>query len=376
MIILIIGGTMGIDNFFTEIEPYIGTVHSNNLDHYGKNIISISKKYNDTCLNEASFFHYTGYGYFLNSELDLALYNFNKSIKLDPYDTYSLVYKSKILELKGEIEESLNLLMEANSINSHDFFILNSIGNFYIRESNYDCALDYLLQAYYINPDSESILSDISNCYYRLNNYDKYYEFTSKSYERFPNKSYVLKNFALACKLINNYDDSIFYINEAITLNPNDKSLYYKLTKIYEDRKKFSLAIDLYNKMHLLFPDDIEIPYKISCCYFLDKHYEKCIDLINKHLNSSSYQGRYYFLLMLCYKKLNDIPKLIDLCTTVINIYIEVTASSKESILIGSSSSDDSITINDIMKCYLLLDTLDKDLINTVSNLINSIYIN
>ncbi|MBD3164937.1 tetratricopeptide repeat protein [Candidatus Woesearchaeota archaeon] len=150
-----------------------------------------------------------GYAYTKKSNVDLAIYNYKKAIRLNPY--YAVAHMNLGLAYMDKHNISL-AIEEFKKAAEFDYFFSPEthflLGSAYHDSGNLELAISEYEKALAINPDYERALHDL----------------------------------AVAHSQLGKYGTAIGYYKKALTINPSNIDAHYNLGLLYYNQKKFDKA--------------------------------------------------------------------------------------------------------------------------------------
>lgn len=196
----------------------------------------------------------------------LARESYEKAFRIDPENTPSLIYLSRIYMIEGDSPKAINNLRTQLDKKPDNYVLMHELGNIYRRLDDAEKALFWYKKAYSIDNKDFSILNSLVDGYMMTGDTRAALEATTEYITRFPKEAeaYTLsgrlyeqagkpveaiKNFKLAVKYVINQGPALLTLSaaqlkindrssarkslqKAITWDPNSTSAYIALIKM------------------------------------------------------------------------------------------------------------------------------------------------
>jgi tetratricopeptide (TPR) repeat protein len=138
--------------------------------------------------------------YFDQNNIDLAIIDFNKSLKIDPNNTEALANRGAVYGMKQDWTKSFADLNRALEIDPNNLNAISNLGMANYSQQNFDKAITHYKKYLSIESNEPDIINTIALCYAQLGQYDK-----------------AIKEYTKAIKIKSNV--GAYFLNRSLTYN-------------------------------------------------------------------------------------------------------------------------------------------------------------
>lgn len=221
---------------------------------------------------------------------------FNRQVKENPKDHASFARRSKLRELKGDLDGALEDYNQALLLAPNSYAWHNNRGNLYLKKKDYAKAIADYQRAIELNPTSFFPYGNRGNAYNALGEYDK----------------------------------AITDYNEAIRLNPNNVSAYANRGNSFREKQQFDAALADYQAALKIDPQYSYALAHRGSLFLYRKEYEKAQEDLYKAMNLDQQQSITFLFRGNLWRARKDIRKAMEdydhaiwLAPTSANAYVE-----------------------------------------------------
>ena len=199
-----------------------------------------------------TFFNVAAYHY-LREEYEPALYNFQKSLEINPQDVFGHFMMGFIYQKIGKFEKARIEFFECIQIDPAYVNGYIHLGGIHFKLGQIDPALQYLGKALELDPDSIEAHRNLGVLYLSEGEYDRAVEAYKEALQRDPESPDILYDLGSIYFAQKDYPSAFQNYQKAITLNPHYIDAYNGLGTIYlaqgkiEEAKKhieYALVLD------------------------------------------------------------------------------------------------------------------------------------
>jgi len=204
-------------------------------------------------------YHYMmGNTFVREGRLDEAIYEFRKSIEINPDFGEAYTNLGFALEQNGLADDALQNYRTALSLNPDDYVAQTNIGRIFFIREDYENAIIEYEKAVRMNLDYPDARLGLGVVYYR-----QYH-----------------------------IDEALKELNVAIELNPNYGEAYYNVGLIHLGEKKTGEAIANFKKAIDIDPMYDDAHVSLGVCYYQQKRISEAIEQLNKALKINPRSGK------------------------------------------------------------------------------------
>jgi tetratricopeptide (TPR) repeat protein len=274
---------------------------------------------------EKTILFYVGNCYLLQGNHNESLFNeslvyFNKTIEIDPNNSFAWTNKGYILNNLGKYDDSIQAYDKAIEIDPNDSpiwtgkgLVLSNCGKYHDAIIAYDKAIE-------INPDYPFAWTGRGLVLDNLGKYDEAIEAYNKAIEIDPNYSPTWTGKGLVLYKLGNYDDAIKAYDKAIEINPNssldwdNKGLaLYSLGKYDDAMRAYDRAIEIDHNNSFAWNDKGFAFYDLGKYEEALKAYDKAIE-INPNYSLAWYnRARIHSIIDNKEQALSDLMRALEL---------------------------------------------------------------
>jgi tetratricopeptide (TPR) repeat protein len=226
----------------------------------------------------ASSHHFRGNKYQAEKNQDAALAEFNEAIRLDPTDVFSLTNRGSQFLVRKDYDRAIADYNEAIRLDPEWTIAYYGRGKVYDATKQYDRAIADFDEAVRLNPRFVSAFMARGTVHQARSefpqaivDYDQVIRFTPKS-------TGALYNRGVAHQAIKDYDDAIADFSDVIKLNPGYTNAYLNRGMAYRAKGDQSRAIADYDQAIRLDPSSANAYFNRGNAYFAQKQYARAAD--------------------------------------------------------------------------------------------------
>lgn len=279
------------------------------------------------------FHHWCALAYYELKDVQSALEEFDKAIKLDPKNSESYVFQGNCYYDKRKYARAIENYDKAIELKPNSAFFYNNRGSAYADLGKYDRAIIDYNKAIELDREFAMAHYGLGLVYFDLRSYEKSIEEYSKAIELNPNYAEAYNNRAASrAKLkdsntdaciddwekaiqlnpnipepyvnlgvvyheLGKYSEALRNLNKAIEINPNLAVAYYNRGRTFANMGNYNMATKDYDHAIELDPNNILIYNARGLLFSELKHYDRALDDLNKAIekdpkNASSYVNR------------------------------------------------------------------------------------
>ncbi|RIB11995.1 hypothetical protein C2G38_2042211 [Gigaspora rosea] len=164
-----------------------------------------------------------GYNCLKMNRYEESLVYLTESLKIDPNDTFSLRYRGRTYYLMNRYDESLADLTKSLEINPDDTFALKQRGATYLMMDRYEESLKDLTKSLKIQPNDALALEVRGETYRMMARYKESLADLNKSLEINPNDVFALGNRGVTYRMMGRFKESLVDFNKCLKVSPDDK---------------------------------------------------------------------------------------------------------------------------------------------------------
>jgi tetratricopeptide (TPR) repeat protein len=216
----------------------------------------------------ANAYVYRGIVYHKLKKYKLALSDYNHAIKIDPKLTGAYIERGELYDDLGNAELAISNYNHAIKIDPQSTYLYLKRSALYEKSGEYELALSDLSRVIKIDPKTAIALYGRGNIYYDLGNIELALSDFNRALEIDPETMEYL--IPIDYKKIDEYKFLLYNYNSALKTNPYDAIAYYNRAILYNDLKKYDLAILDYNRAIEINPQDADFYHNRGVIYLLE----------------------------------------------------------------------------------------------------------
>jgi len=192
--------------------------------------------------------------YRLAGQLDLAVEECRKAIKIRPNYTYAHNNLGTVLQLQGKLDEAIDhfrrSLEFSPNANAH-----YNLGNMLRSQGKLRKAISHYNQALQLEPNHASTHNVLGFMFGSQGNLDEAIGHFRQALQAKPDYAEARYNLGNALRLQGKLDEAIKHYTEALHIVKDRPEIYYHMALVYDLQGKFDMAIQNYNEALRLKPD-------------------------------------------------------------------------------------------------------------------------
>lgn len=263
----------------------------------------------------------------LHSEVLLLKGNLNESYNLieDLLDfnknSQDLIFqKAKILNKMKKYLDSISILKKIRFSDQLNFFILDLLQKNYMNVEDYDSAIEILTKIISLYPEDKNYFDKLISCYNLSSKEDDAIDFLNKYLEKNP---YSANGWYEIGKLYlnkNKIKESIAAHEFGTISDESFSSCYIELGKIYEKKKEYKKSIYYYKIVNNLNKESSFSLYRLSRCYEKVGDYDNALKYLNIIIEKDPLYEKAWIAIAKYYLRKNDHDKAIENLNKALNI--------------------------------------------------------
>lgn len=263
----------------------------------------------------------------LHSEVLLLKGNLNESYNLieDLLDfnknSQDLIFqKAKILNKMKKYLDSISILKKIRFSDQLNFFILDLLQKNYMNVEDYDSAIEILTKIISLYPEDKNYFDKLISCYNLSSKEDDAIDFLNKYLEKNP---YSANGWYEIGKLYfnqNKIKESIAAHEFGTISDESFSSCYIELGKIYEKKKEYKKSIYYYKIVNTLNKESSFSLYRLSRCYEKVGDYDNALKYLNIIIEKDPLYEKAWIAIAKYYLRKNDHDKAIENLNKALNI--------------------------------------------------------
>lgn len=263
----------------------------------------------------------------LHSEVLLLKGNLNESYNLieDLLDfnknSQDLIFqKAKILNKMKKYLDSISILKKIPFNDQLNFFILDLLQKNYMNVEDYDGAIEILTKIISLYPEDKNYFDKLISCYNLSSKEDDAIDFLNKYLEKNP---YSANGWYEIGKLYfnkNKIKESIAAHEFGTISDESFSSCYIELGKIYEKKKEYKKSIYYYKIVNNLNKESSFSLYRLSRCYEKVGDYDNALKYLNIIIEKDPLYEKAWIAIAKYYLRKNDHDKAIENLNKALNI--------------------------------------------------------
>jgi len=188
-------------------------------------------------------------------DLDLAIVNYGKAIRLDPKYVFAYYNRGDAYRMKGQYDKAIEDCNEAIKLDPKYAFTYSSRGAAYRMKGQYDKAIEDCNEAIKLDPKYAFAYGCRGEAYRMKGRYDEAIEDCDKAIKLDPKYVFAYYNRGDAYRMKGQYDEAIIDFTEAISFDPKYVYAYAWRGEIYRQLGNRDQAIQDFEKALTLDPN-------------------------------------------------------------------------------------------------------------------------
>ena len=263
----------------------------------------------------------------LQSEILLLKGNLNESYELIEnllefnQNSQDLVFqKAKILNKMKKYMDSISILKNINYSDQLNFFILDLLLKNYMNVEDYDNSIEILIKILAIYPDDKNYFDKLISCFNLSSKEDEAIDFLNDYLEKNPYSANAWFEIGKLYFKKNKIKESIAAHEFGIISDESFSSCYIELGKIYEKREDYKKSIYYYKIVNNLNKDSSFSLYRLSRCYEKVGDYDNALKYLNVIIEKDPLYEKAWISIAKYYLRKNDHDKAIENLNKALNI--------------------------------------------------------
>jgi len=237
------------------------------------------------CSAEANY--YLGMAYLESNQLELAIYNFEISLKKGGDFIEGLINLGVAKARKKDKNGALITFNKALSIQENNTICLLNIGKLYIELTKYRESLPCFKKVILLNHRCSEAYLELANAFYNLKDYDnslsyydEYLKFDLQDYLPFFNKGVIYRE-------LGKYDDAISCLQMAHNLEPRNIKTIIEIALLFIDQRKYDAAIKIIELGLSYEKNNTEILSTLGLIHQAQNNFQTALSIYDNLLSSS-----------------------------------------------------------------------------------------
>lgn len=202
---------------------------------------TISKKILEDNPKLAAAHHIYGSALQCLGDIDKAILEYIKAVKLDPHFTQAHYFLGNAYQLTGNLELAAESFYKAIELQPNFFEALNNLSAVLVDLHRSIQAKDIIERALKINPNSNQLLCNVAGFYLLENNLPKALSYATKAYDNDPLFTDALMLIGKISYQSSDYDKALEYYYKVYNIN-NNENIIGNIAQILERRGEFDKA--------------------------------------------------------------------------------------------------------------------------------------
>ena len=200
-------------------------------------------------------FNILGAVFVSQNELQKALTNYNKSIKINP--DYAQAYNNlgACMYKLGKITEAIQSYQKATEIQPNHADAHNNLGVAFKELGENEKSIKCYQKAIEIQPNHADAHNNLGTAFKELNEYKKSIHHYEKTIQINPNSPIAYSNLGNTYKRLGEYEKAISFHQKAIKIDPKYVDALYNLGTVFDGLNEFEQATSSYTKAVEIQPD-------------------------------------------------------------------------------------------------------------------------
>ncbi len=165
--------------------------------------------------DDPEVFYQLGFVYFNQEEYEKAIESFEKAKVLDPSLSAVYLLQSEAHEQLNQIEEALNVLKEAISVNEMNTELYLAAAELAAKAQKNELADEYYQEAVRLEPDNDQVVIKYADYLAYMEDYEEVVELFDRSVPTIQQDPDAIRLLAKATNMIEEYDQARDYYNQA-----------------------------------------------------------------------------------------------------------------------------------------------------------------
>lgn len=282
------------DSLQSEILEKMFSLNIEDSDLHEDGYEDVIYKYTELLVNDSARWEFAGRSYYLEDEIDSALYYFSKAIEICP-DNYKLYLWRA--ECYGELSDTLNALKDySTSLCLNDKYLdtYESRARYYqYNLKNYELAIDDYRKILKINPEYDFYYSFLADCKVSMGDEQGAVQELSRGLLWKSDASYLYNFRAALYSKLKLYDQAISDYTASLSITPLQADVYLSRAVNYSKLNKDDMAIIDYLEYLKYRPREAVALNNLGYCYMeigdfeeAEKYFKKALYNDPKHMDS------------------------------------------------------------------------------------------
>jgi tetratricopeptide (TPR) repeat protein len=198
------------------------------------------------------------------NQLNAAVNSYQQALKIKPDYAAALNNLGNTLQALGQLETAVKCYHEALEITPENTSVLNGLGITFNALDQQEAAINYYKQALEIKPDFAEAHNNLGNSYIGLEQLDLAVKCYQRAIEISPNYVGAHNNLGATLLALRQLDDSVQSCQRALAINPECSGALSNLGNAYQDLGLVDAALKSYQQALNIKPDDHEIRFNLS----------------------------------------------------------------------------------------------------------------
>lgn len=206
----------------------------------------------------AAVYNNRGNAYSELNQLEAAIKEYSKAIKLDPNDVEAYYNRGNVCRKLKRYTRAIEEYSKAIELNPNFAIAYGNRGVSYRILSQYENAFKDYNKVIELNPNDAVAYNNRGYAYAQLNQHERAIEDYDEAIKLNPNYASPYTNRGNAYAQLNRYEKAIEEYNKAIELNPEDATAYYNRGLAYVESNQHNRAIEDFSKAIKSNPEDAD----------------------------------------------------------------------------------------------------------------------
>jgi len=217
--------------------------------------------------------------YFLEEEFANASRYANLAVRNDRYNAKALVNKGNCLFVKGDLEKSRELYLEAIGVEADCSEAIFNLGLVNKKMSNLEESLQAFEKLHSIIPNSPEVIFQIANLHEMMMSFKNAAKWFNILISRVPTDSQVLARMGQLCNKEEDETQALHFHNESFRYYPVNIDVISWLGIWYVRNELYEKAIDFFEQAARIRPSEVKWKLMVASCHRRMAAYQKALDL-------------------------------------------------------------------------------------------------
>ena len=201
-------------------------------------------------------YNFLGAAYAGLDDFAMSVFNYKKSIELDPYYLEAYINLSEYYRIVKDYENAIKVIKKALKINKNFSKCYFNLGLIYEDIGLIDLAIINYKKTLKLDSDKIEASNNIGILYYKNYKFNEAMKYYNKALETSLTFPETYNNIGLLLKYQGKNDQSLLYFNKALELKPDFVDANYNIANLLKDIGEPYKAITYYNEVLKLEPDN------------------------------------------------------------------------------------------------------------------------